>query len=45
MTTSKIIRKPRLFYGKMTNFQIAIRGHPLMTYIKMVDFTSPLPTP
>ena len=32
------------FYGKMTNFQIAVRGHLLMTYVKVDDFTIPLHT-
>ena len=41
--TSKIVRKPQPFYGKTTNFQNW--GHPLKTYLKMVDFTTTTPTP
>ena len=31
LMTSQMIRKLRLFYGKITYFQIAARGHLLMT--------------
>ena len=40
---SQIVRKPESFYGKTTNFQNW--GHPLKTYLKMVDFTTTTPTP